>query len=170
MDDAYNVSAGKNGFVCRGCDDNCCRSFFYHYTLLEYAYLLEGLKGLDQKSRDKVLKRTKEVAKKQTGPEKAMCPLNSDGACILYDQRPMICRLHGIPHILQSPAGVIVPGPGCADFVRQGGSSTASPLDRTPLYRQMSALEKILRQTAGADLKFKMTIAQMIVEADKEKL
>lgn len=168
MDEAYRASAEKSGFVCRGCDDNCCQSLFYHYTLLEYAYLQKGLKGLSQKDRDQIFKRAEERATNQTGRTKAMCPLNKDGACFLYTYRPMICRLHGIPHLLRSPAGKILTGPGCDDFLRQCGSVEADRLDRTPFYRKISALENELRQAVKANLKLKMTIAQMIVQLNKE--
>ena len=43
MDHAYSVIADQLGFVCSGCEENCCRSRFYHYTYLEYFYLLEGV-------------------------------------------------------------------------------------------------------------------------------
>lgn len=170
MTDAYQASAKTHGFVCRGCEDNCCKSLFYNYTLLEYVHLIDGLKRLDDLVRTQVLERAHAAARQNDKQKNALCPLNVDSICILYEQRLMICRLHGIPHQLQSPAQTIVSGPGCDDFVRQCGPSTANPLDRTPFYRQLSALEKKLRQAVGANLKLKMTIAQMIAQTDKENL
>ena len=47
MDRAYHRAAGQYGFACDGCPDSCCRSLFYHHTIIEYGYLVEGLKTLD---------------------------------------------------------------------------------------------------------------------------
>jgi hypothetical protein len=47
MDQAYTVVAGQYGFQCNGCADNCCLTRFYHHTLLEYLYLVEGLRTLE---------------------------------------------------------------------------------------------------------------------------
>jgi hypothetical protein len=91
-----------------------------------------------------------------------MCPVNRDGLCTLYDYRPMICRLHGLPHMLLQPGGKAICGPGCGQFDRQCSHKSCSPLDRTPLYLSMARLERELRQAAGVSGKIKMTVAQMI--------
>ena len=36
MDEAYNTAAGKYGFTCDQCPDNCCLTRFYNLTYLEY--------------------------------------------------------------------------------------------------------------------------------------
>ena len=46
MDLAYDQAALKSGFECRGCHNNCCRSLFYHHTLVELLYLRSGLAAL----------------------------------------------------------------------------------------------------------------------------
>ena len=54
MDQAYNRAAGHYEFVCDGCRDSCCRSRFYHHTIIEYDYLIEGLKTLNSEKREEV--------------------------------------------------------------------------------------------------------------------
>jgi hypothetical protein len=94
-----------------------------------------------------------------------MCPLNDEQRCILYAYRPMICRLHGIPHQLRRPDGQRQVGPGCGDFDRQCANSDPKLLDRTPLYIDLAALEKQLRRQLRFEGRIKMTIAQMMIEA-----
>jgi Fe-S-cluster containining protein len=109
MDQTYNTAAGHYGFACAGCRDNCCRTRFYHHTVIEYTYFIEGLKTLTPLKQDEVKSRAMTVVDKTanvddlTEPVRLMCPLNFDELCILYPYRPMICRLHGIPHELKKP-------------------------------------------------------------------
>ncbi len=82
---------------------------------------------------------------------------------MLYAHRPMICRLHGLPHRLHRPDGKVLSGPGCDDFYRQCGTASPAELDRTPLYSSMARLEKALRQRWDFNALIKMTIAQMVI-------
>lgn len=92
-----------------------------------------------------------------------MCPLNFDGLCVLYPYRPMICRLHGIPHELQPPGQGKILNVGCRDFEKRNSTRMHVPFDRTPFYTKMAGLEKEFRQQAGTTQKIKMTVSQMIV-------
>ena len=122
MDRAYDDVAQRLGFICRGCEDNCCRSLFFHHTLVEFFWLHSGLASLSQEQQDRVRSRAAEVAAYEAGPPPAgddrrpMCPLNIQGRCSVHAYRPMICRLHGIPHELHGPGGRIQTGPGCEAF------------------------------------------------------
>lgn len=168
MDHAYSVIADQLGFVCSGCEENCCRSRFYHYTYLEYFYLLEGVNQLEPARRLSVRQsaakvRQEDLFKKNGIRNRLMCPLNLEGRCSLYPYRPMICRLHGIPDKLVRPGQELLCGPGCETFERERRNQNDIRLDRTPYYRQMAELERKLKQEAGVDLKIKMTIAEMII-------
>jgi len=168
MDNAYSVAAEQLGFVCSGCNDSCCRSQFYHYTYLEYFYLLEGINQLDPALRLSLRQsaanvRQEDSVKKRGFRNRSMCPLNLEGRCSLYLYRPMICRLHGIPHKLERPGQGLLCGPGCETFERGRRNQNGVRLDRTPHYRQLAALERKLKQAAEVDLKIKMTIAEMIL-------
>ena len=93
---------------------------------------------------------------------KIMCPLNEAGRCLLYNHRPMICRLHGVTHTMQLPDGRILSGPGCSEFKTLCRVKEPPVLDRSPHYQAMAALEQALRKELGLNRKIKMTVAQMI--------
>ena len=166
MDADYQRAAQSHGFICAGCDDNCCRTRFYHHTLVEYLYLHQGLNALAAAERGRLAARAAQVAASMAAepPEPVMCPLNEQGRCVLYAHRPMICRLHGIPHLLRRPDGRRQEGPGCGDFDRQCGAAAQPLLDRTPLYSVLAELERELRRRLGFGGKIRMTIAQMVIE------
>ena len=50
MDRKYDEVADFYGFVCTGCENNCCLTRFYHHSLLEYLYLYEGYVALAQEN------------------------------------------------------------------------------------------------------------------------
>jgi len=171
MDAAYDAVAGQYGFQCHGCEDNCCRTRFYHHTLIEYLYLMEGMNALDAGAEQEIRLHARQVcgkiadADRQGKAFRTMCPLNRNERCILYAYRPMICRLHGIPHELRRADGDVVKMPGCDAFFsqcRDRGKTDYIRFDRTPLYRQMAMLEKELRLVTGANGPIKLTVAQML--------
>ena len=169
MDRQYGAAAEYYGFHCSGCEDNCCRTRFYHHTYLEYLYIHAGLNRLAPQEKQEVKSRATLVysnfreADEKVAPNKQMCPLNSDGLCVIYRYRPMICRLHGIPHELRKPGKNVVRGPGCGMFAVQYSDKSYRKFDRTPLYFAMAKLESELKQAVGLTGKIKMTIAEMIV-------
>ncbi len=156
------------GFCCDGCEDNCCRTRFYHHTYLEYLYIHKGLKTLDRRRQREIQSRAIEIcretakADEKAVPVRLMCPLNYDGRCSLYTYRPMICRLHGISHELQKPGQNVILGPGCGMFDRRCSDKGYYKFDRTPFYFEMAQLENDLKQAAGLDDRIKVTIAEMI--------
>ena len=92
-----------------------------------------------------------------------MCPLNQSGMCIIYDYRPMICRLHGIPHELRKPGQPIIHSPGCGEFDNQCPDTAYVEFDRTPFYLEMARLENEFKQAAGLTGRIRLTIAEMIL-------
>ncbi len=170
MDDAYDRAAHHYDFTCDGCRDNCCRTRFYHHTIIEYAYLKEGLMTLKPEMQEQIKLRALAVknATENTHHDRAavrrMCPLNFDTRCILYPYRPMICRLHGIPHELKKPGQPGIRVPGCDTFDRRCGQKHYLKFDRTPFYRDMANLENALRQATRFQDKIKMTVAEMILD------
>lgn len=169
MDREFDHSAARSGFICNGCEDNCCRTRFYHHTLAEWLYLRSGLTALAPEHRQQIGARADAVRRQMVAMEgreeamRIMCPLNEAGRCALYVHRPMICRLHGIPHCMRQPDGRLVTGPGCDDYYAQCGRIDARPLDRTPLYIAMAGLERRLREALGFNRKIKLTVAEMII-------
>ena len=170
MDRAYNRTAGHYDFACDGCRDSCCRTRFYHHTIIEYGYLIRGLKTLDPGELKDVKSRALHVVEETAGADQSaaavrvMCPLNVEELCILYPYRPMICRLHGIPHELQKPGQNPVYGPGCETFDHRCGRKDYFKFDRTPFYRRLAMLEQEVRQALDFNGKIRITVAEMILQ------
>jgi Fe-S-cluster containining protein len=169
MDEAYQRVASHYSFSCGGCRNNCCQSQFYHHTVIEHAYLLKGLKTLTIKKQREIKSRAKNVVDQTSegnvGKEavRLMCPLNFDQLCILYPYRPMICRLHGIPHELKKPGQGTLFGPGCETFSHQCNLKRYIRFDRTSFYRELAMLEQEVRQAMGFAGEIRMTFSEMIL-------
>ena len=166
----YEAVAAHYGFVCRGCEESCCRTVFYHHTYAEFLLLSEGLHALAKEDLGGVYRRASEVQARLSrvedaaGPPRAMCPLNREGRCMLYAHRPMICRLHGIPHRLRHPGGQVVNGPGCHRFnaVVEGDAHMRRRLDRTPYYQRLAKVEQALRRGIETPIRLKMTLSEWL--------
>ncbi len=167
IDAAYSKTAHTYGFRCAGCRDNCCETLFYHHTLTEYIFLQSGFGDLPNAEKEDIRGRAAKVqaAMRPAGVQRIrlMCPLNRGGKCRLYAYRPMICRLHGIPHELILPGRRPASGQACSEFDERCGHKTYIPFDRTPFYREMVRIESSLRADRDFRVKIKMTVAQMIL-------
>ena len=179
---AYDQVAQTLSLTCDGCPDNCCDSYFLHYTYCEWAYLWEGIRRLDDAQLDRIMRRARDYVEQGRAaifrgerPE-IMCPLNEDGRCSLYTHRLMICRTHGVPATLTRPDGQLLRFPGC--FRCQEIVSRAYPvetdapaMDRTILYQRMAQLEsRFLGDRRGQFPKVKLTIAEMIVNGPPREI
>jgi len=169
METAYDSVAEQYGFNCTGCEDNCCLTRFYHHTLLEHIYIEQGFKTLDKDLREEILAKAEDVISKtdnadiKSQPVRFMCPLNFDGKCILYDYRPMVCRLHGLAHELVKPGQPPVKSSGCELFTAQTKNRNYIKFDRTPHYIELAKLEGEIRVASGFMEKTKNTIAEMLI-------
>ena len=170
MDAAYEQAAAAYGFVCGGCEESCCRTRFHHHTRIEHLLLREGLRQLPDERQAQLRERAEAVVEQHArdaaegADAKPMCPLNEGGRCVLYSCRPMICRLHGIPHELHPPGRAPQLGPGCAEFHRLCGRGVYHRFDRTPLYSELARLESELQRASGQPRKVRMTIAEMLLD------
>jgi len=167
MDETWSRIAASYQFQCTGCEDNCCRALFFHHTHIEKAYLRHGFDQLEPGRKNGILSRAEDYRQK-TFPENAeiknlkiMCPLNEKGMCILYAYRPMICRLHGLPHEIRKPGFPPMMGKGCE--AGQFHDKAYIPFDRTPFYQSMARLEADYRQKSKITGKIKGTVAQMLL-------
>ncbi|MEH0022434.1 MAG: hypothetical protein V6Z89_22485 [Desulfobacter sp.] len=170
MDRAWNETARQYDFECTGCEDNCCLSLFFHHTHIEKAYLVHGFNGLDTAEKNEILARARAYCDEtfdldrdtDASSKKIPCPLLVDGRCRLYLYRPMICRMHGLPHEIQRPGFPAVTGPGC--HAGRFDEKNGRPFDRTPFYRQMAEIEMGFRIQTNQSGKIKQTIAQILME------
>jgi Fe-S-cluster containining protein len=108
---------------CRAGCSECCRGLF-DITLLDAFLLRAGLDRLDDETREAVLAkassklaslrrdwadfaapfilndRPDEEWTEMPEDDETPCPLlSAEGRCLVYDFRPMTCRLHGLPNI-----------------------------------------------------------------------
>jgi Fe-S-cluster containining protein len=167
IDDTYEEAAGYYGFRCSGCEDNCCMTHFYHHTYIEFFYIVKGFRSLPYNLKNDILSQASAIQeKKEKGDSKIessrlMCPLNIDGKCVIYKHRPMICRMHGIPHELKRPGTPVLYGQGCDAFVERHFNDKYVPFDRTPFYFTMAHLENDMKRENNLNGKFKKTVFEM---------
>ncbi len=167
MDKAWDSIADQYQFQCNGCEDNCCESLFFHHTHIEKAYLIKGFEQLGADEKEDIFKKAETYCELTFSTErtptsqKILCPLIREGRCRLYEFRPMICRMHGLPHELHRPGHPVMKGPGCK--AGQFDKKEYIAFDRTPFYREMAAVEMEFRSAFGHTGRIKETIAQMLV-------
>lgn len=168
MSGKYNQIVQQYGLDCTNCPDNCCQTRFHNHTYIEYFYLLEGLATHSENRREEFLNQSIKVCKQITECEasgetpRVMCPLNENSRCVLYEFRPMICRLHGIPYDLTIPGREPFRGDGCTVFQDHFSNKPYCAFNRTALYQSLSRLEGELRSEIGRFDRIKMTVAEMI--------
>lgn len=115
----FREAAKKHGVKCkRGCYE-CCSVGFFDITLLDALHLRASLKRVPARVRERVIAKANEqldvLEKKKAFSRKdpllkslpsidaisrrsakMSCPaLDDNGACLIYDQRPHICRIFG---------------------------------------------------------------------------
>ena len=174
MDKEYERLSGLYGLTCDGCGDNCCTQRFHHHTVAEYLYLLEGLKAADPGLQETILRRARVVVESYSHELQAgeifrlMCPVNFNGLCALYKWRPMICRLHGLPHYFIMPDGARKAGGGCPKISGEEKDAPCHSMDRTPFYGGLAGIEKDVREHLGQRERFRKTTAQMLMDMSIE--
>lgn len=111
------LTACQEEIVCAPGCDSCCR----HLSLLpvEAGFLRQAAAALPKDTR-------RRLRQQESG-----CPLLTDGRCLLYPDRPIICRTHGLPLFIESAAGPRV------DFCPKNftGRSAFSPAELIDLER-----------------------------------
>jgi Fe-S-cluster containining protein len=169
MDEAYDKVQRHYGFSCEGCTDNCCTQRFHHHTLAEYYYLLEGLKQADPELVRQIMRKAGVVVEsyeKERGLGEMlplMCPINFDGLCRIYEHRPMICRMHGLPHRFKRPDGREERGGGCARFSDEHPKVDWT-VDRTKAYAGLAKVEAEIRRRTLIRDRVKLTTAEMLID------
>ncbi|GAB7082102.1 hypothetical protein [Megalodesulfovibrio paquesii] len=174
MDAAYAAAASRVQFTCADCAHNCCVSHFQHHTLVEWAYFFEGFKGNAPEAQERFLTLARanvtEVQRALTLGEtpQAMCPMNLEGLCGSYQHRFMICRLHGVGHVITPPGRETMAFPGCPRYEALASSlvqgDAGQLMDRTPFYQELAAVDRAFRETfAGPRPKVDLTLSEMLL-------
>ncbi|MFQ3574267.1 MAG: hypothetical protein SNJ53_06510 [Thermodesulfovibrionales bacterium] len=168
IDAMYEVASRHYAFSCEGCDAHCCKTRFYHYTCAEFLYLKAGFDTLDSSKKEylKSLAHRYESHYLNADEESLqMCPLNEGGLCILYEWRPMICRLHGLPSETQDINMTATFYGGCESFIRKNlkDGYVYMTINRTIYYREMAKIEHDLRASLGISPPERLTVSGMIL-------
>ena len=103
--DQFLYAAGKvylGDMVCKKGCASCCR----HLTLfpVEAFYIRFALESLPPEHCRMIQERALAMVDSCEGE----CPLLYAGECLLYGERPLICRTHGFPILTATEEGVIV--------------------------------------------------------------
>ncbi len=164
----YDSIREHYGFSCAGCEENCCTQRFFHYTWAEYLYLLEGMKNAGAARAMEITAKAGEVVasydkeEDPLEPNPLMCPINFEGLCALYAHRPLICRMHGLPHKVRDPKGNETRGGGCAPFDSKAFKAGWT-LNRTPHYTALARIEGKLRKRKRLSGNLRLTTAEMLI-------
>ncbi len=183
MDEAYAAAAAPIGLSCAGCADSCCETVFRHHTYVEWAGLWDGLLQLPAPRLAEVRDAAENWIRRHQNPllpgvrPRVPCPLSEKSSgessgespeglrCGLYEVRPMVCRLHGVPNVLIHPRGGQSAFPGCDRAQALGKTCEPALVDRTPLLTELARLEMDLvgRERMGKLPRVDLTIAEMIL-------
>jgi len=175
MDEAYAAAAAPMGLSCAGCADSCCETVFRHHTYVEWAGLWSALSELPAPRQAEIRDAAENWLRRHQNPllpgvrPRVPCPLSAESPeglrCGLYDVRPMVCRLHGVPNVLLHPRGGQSAFPGCDRAQALGKTSEPALLDRTPLLTELARLEMdfVGRERMGKLPRVDLTIAEMIL-------
>jgi len=143
IDSLYEIAQRHYEFHCKGCPEYCCSTKFYHHTLLEEFSLAEGSKKLDETKKKEIRSWAKAVFKvhrtsREAGRE--MCPLNKNSLCVLYQNHPLICRLHRLPYELYKRDMSIEYVIGCYRFMAEKLTEAIQylPFNRTIFYTEIA--------------------------------
>ncbi len=173
IEERYDEVAGKLDFSCQGCPDNCCDSYFLHYTYSEWSYLWQGLRQLPEEKQQALVERGRQAVtacEESLGRgerPRVLCPLNDNGLCALYAHRLLICRLHGVPAVFRRPDGKDIEFPGCFRCQEQTArlDNTPEAMDRTDFFQRMVAIERQLLEPLARPMpRLKTTIARMLAD------
>lgn len=88
------VLAGGDSIACRQGCDGCCRHFSVSWV--EAYNIAVAVAGLEKTCAKMIRDRAGNFMERED------CPLLEGGSCLLYDQRPIICRTHGLPILIKN--------------------------------------------------------------------
>ena len=145
----------------KGCSD-CCRCRL-SITRVEQANLRRGLARLPESVR-------RELAERATAETQEMCPaLDANGACQVYESRPLICRSHGVPLRHRYPVPLVQPTriDVCEKNFTEVSTNSLPPedvMDQTSLMAELAALDVEFCDEHGLAQGERIPLARILVE------
>ena len=91
----------KEYVLCKKGCSLCCECGDYPISQIEFEYLMKGYIELDDASKQIVRQNINDIKKGE------ICPFLFDNKCLVYEYRPVICRVHGLAYM--GVNSVIVP-------------------------------------------------------------
>ena len=88
------ILASGDAIACRKGCDGCCR--YFSVFLVEAYAIAEAVANLEPDRAALVRDRARSALDGDS------CPLLDAGSCMLYNQRPIICRTHGLPILMKT--------------------------------------------------------------------
>lgn len=185
-DMAFKKMEGEYGHLipCRIHCCDCCYAIFGLF-LIEAIFLNYFFNNLNRKERREAIIRSEKTDAKMLqvksklnetfpddprmqiyglGKQRARCPLLDDkDECILYEHRPITCRLYGIPISIDGKASVC----GKTGF-KKGVEYPTFDLDK--VYKELYSLSKQLLQQSGCQNLGKATLLISVSKAIKTPL
>ncbi len=89
---AQAVARTPEQFACRAGCESCCHQRFSVFEV-EAAPIRDALAQLDRSDPEA----RRRIRERGLDPHEQACALLLDGRCTVYEQRPLICRSHGLP-------------------------------------------------------------------------
>ncbi|MGB6328561.1 MAG: YkgJ family cysteine cluster protein [Halarcobacter sp.] len=102
------LEADSKKAVCqKGC--NLCCNFLVPVTIMDVKFILQALENIDNEKKELILENLyynediveytnedliKKLLEEKTSEVSIKCPFSSDGGCMVYENRPIACRLH----------------------------------------------------------------------------
>ncbi|MDE3180117.1 MAG: YkgJ family cysteine cluster protein [Acidobacteriota bacterium] len=162
----------------KGCSD-CCSQMF-QITEIEAAFISAAVKSMPEKQRAVVRNRAqtyqeqrRQLLASRKAPDawgalpppglRLPCPALADGACSIYDHRPMICRKYGIPlYNPQKPENIFA----CELNFAPGEEIVDTELVgiQTNLYNRWTEVQADYNQRGGRRDPQPLTVARAILE------
>ncbi|TYT73846.1 YkgJ family cysteine cluster protein [Desulfobotulus mexicanus] len=151
------MQAGSHMVCSKGCDA-CCR----HISVfaVEAFAMAKAMAALGEDEKASIRMRAEKA-----GPEDP-CPLLNDGLCGLYEARPIICRTHGYPLLIQEEEEAFLD---CCPLNFSGGLEKALPMSIAlePLNRMLVAVQGMFVKESGMEgVPERMTIAEVLLLSD----
>ncbi|HAO20996.1 MAG TPA: YkgJ family cysteine cluster protein [Desulfobacteraceae bacterium] len=133
----------------------CCR----HISVfpIEAAAMRLAVKALPEAAAEHIRKKVR------TASPEGECPLLEDGACLLYDSRPVICRTHGFPiFFIQDGTQRIDVCP--LNFEGVSSLPGQSAIDLEPLNQMLSMINRMfISNCVTSPLPERFTIAEVFI-------